>query len=96
LNKKYWDESDKFDAVFLCFGQNAQGLLPIDEFASIYESLISNIKSERGTPEVFLLIENAIKDNSYAQEIIKLADHYGINVIDTRVPFTKTGLSVEE
>jgi lysophospholipase L1-like esterase len=89
LNK---DIKDQYDLVFICFGQNDQGDLPLSAYENIYEALIRQIKEEKGNPEIFLIIENAIKKETLPDAVMKLAAHYDLSVIDSRLAFGQSGI----
>jgi lysophospholipase L1-like esterase len=86
---------DKYDLAFICFGQNDQGVLPIEIYSNIYERLIKQIKEEKGNPEIFLIIENGVGTKGYPEVMMNLAKQYDLNIIDTRQAFKQSGYSDE-
>jgi lysophospholipase L1-like esterase len=78
---------DKYDLAFICFGQNDQGVLPIEIYSNIYERLINQIK------EIFLIIENGVGTKGYPEVMMNLAKQYDLNIIDTKLAFKQSGYS---
>ncbi|MCM3748612.1 GDSL-type esterase/lipase family protein [Paenibacillus pasadenensis] len=78
---------DRIDLVFIVFGQNDQGSMSEEQYGAVYEKLIRDINQKYPQAEILPLIESSIKTDKFPNVIFKLAKHYGMTVIDTRVAF---------
>jgi lysophospholipase L1-like esterase len=78
------------DMAFICFGQNDQYVHDINQFSSIYESLIRTIKSKNPNAEIVLILESPLMDSKnlaqvsqYTNVIKNLSTKYNTPVLDT-------------
>lgn len=90
------NKDSKPDFVFICFGQNDQGVIEISEFGKIYENLIRSINADFNSPEIIAIIESSITNEQYPETIRKIADYYRLTVADTREMFKESGYTYNE
>jgi hypothetical protein len=91
-NNKQSGVSSNFDCVFICDGKDYQSIDELKQFHMFYENLIVRLIKNDPKAEIFPMIESSIKtDNGFTVDIKELADHYGLDLIDTRTAFNQPG-----
>jgi hypothetical protein len=84
--------SSNFDCVFICDGKDYQSIDDLKQFHMFYENLILRLIKNDPKAEIFPMIESSIKtDNGFTIDIKDIADHYGLDLIDTRTAFNQSG-----
>lgn len=86
-----------YDAVLICTGQYDQTQVDLREFHMFYEDLIARLIRDIPKAAIFPVIEGSIKtENGYTVDIRDLASHYGLNIVDMKEAFGKSGKSAAE
>lgn len=88
------EESLEYDLAIICYGENDAD----DEaFASNYEAIIRGIKSQYGGCNIICVLESSQREyTNKINQIIEIADYYGIPVADTIAAFNNSGYAYEE
>jgi len=85
-----------YDLIFVCFGQNDQGSLPIDKFKENYSLLLETLIKRFPDAQIVTFVENALTKMEYKNEIQSLSSKYGAISIDMQEAFNQSGINVKE
>lgn len=85
-----------YDLIFICFGQNDQGSLPIDKFRENYSLLLETLIKRFPDAQIVTFVENALTKMEYKNEIQSLSIKYGAISIDMQEEFKQSGINVKE
>lgn len=85
-----------YDLIFISFGQNDQAVMEPNEYGMFYENIMIRLKLNHPEAEIVTLIESSIEDENYSNLVSDLAKRHNSILIDTRIPFEKSGKSKEE
>lgn len=85
-----------YDLIFVCFGQNDQGSLPIDKFRENYSLLLETLIKRFPDAQIVTFVENALTKMEYKNEIQSLSTKYGAISIDMQKAFNQSGINVKE
>lgn len=87
--------SPKADIVIICLGQNDKDVTQIDQFTSMYENILINIKKNNKYSEIIPVIENTVDDGSkYSAAIKDLAKYYDLDCADTYLEFKNSNMPI--
>ncbi|HEX2938587.1 MAG TPA: SGNH/GDSL hydrolase family protein [Ruminiclostridium sp.] len=102
-NLKYTEDKkqgiNSYDSIIVCFGWHDQNSLSIRDFHMIYDNLLAKLMKENPKADIILVLENTIKgdkDNGYTVDIKRLADYYGLDLINMSDAFANSGKSTDE
>ncbi len=94
LRVKMLDEDTDFDLALICYGEND---IDDETFALNYESIIRSIKSKYGNCSIISILESSQRDyTNKINQIIDIANFYGIPVVDTIKAYESSGYEYEE
>ncbi|HEY5561918.1 MAG TPA: SGNH/GDSL hydrolase family protein [Clostridiaceae bacterium] len=82
---KYMDLEalNKYDLVFLCYGENDITDLTIDQFQGLYENIIRRINTNNPLADIVPIIESSIQLNkTVPAAIINISKNYGLSFLD--------------
>lgn len=90
------DETDYYDLVFLCFGQNDKIEMKSKEFSKNYQSLVKEIIKRKENAEIIPILEHSMdRYDNYTDAILDLCQDYDLEYADTIKAFltSQTGYS---
>ena len=81
-------ETKTYDLIFITLGEYNIGYEPTEKLASKYEELIREIIKNNPKSDLYLIVQSSIRlDKNYPEAIIKIANHYNLNIVDMRKAF---------
>ncbi|NFG67664.1 SGNH/GDSL hydrolase family protein [Clostridium sporogenes] len=81
-------ETKNYDLIFITLGEYNIGYEPTEKLASRYEELIKEIIKNNSKSDLYLIVQSSIRlDKNYPEAIIKIANHYNLNIVDMRKAF---------
>ncbi|MHB9941100.1 SGNH/GDSL hydrolase family protein [Clostridium sporogenes] len=81
-------ENKNYDLIFITLGEYNIGYEPTEKLATKYEELIKEIIKNNPKSDLYLTIQSSIRlDKAYPDAIIKISNHYNLNVVDMRTAF---------
>lgn len=81
-------ETKNYDLIFITLGEYNIGYEPTEKLASRYEELIKEIIKNNSKSDLYLIVQSSIRlDKNYPEAIIKIANHYNLNIVDMRKGF---------
>ncbi|HDK7155653.1 TPA: SGNH/GDSL hydrolase family protein [Clostridium botulinum] len=81
-------ETKNYDLIFITLGEYNIGYEPTEKLASRYEELIKEIIKNNSKSDLYLIVQSSIRlDKNYPEAIIKIANHYDLNIVDMRKAF---------
>jgi lysophospholipase L1-like esterase len=82
------------DLIILCFGHNdSVASVNIQDFKSVYNKIISDIKSKNQNQILLLMIPSTLeKDDKYREAILQVANESGLAYIDPKDTQEKSGV----
>ncbi|EKO1912524.1 SGNH/GDSL hydrolase family protein [Clostridium botulinum] len=81
-------ETKNYDLIFITLGEYNIGYEPTEKLASRYEELIKEIIKNNSKSDLYLIVQSSIRlDKNYPKAIIKIANHYNLNIVDMRKAF---------
>ncbi|EKS4342883.1 SGNH/GDSL hydrolase family protein [Clostridium botulinum] len=81
-------ETKSYDLIFITLGEYNIGYEPTEKLASRYEELIKEIIKNNSKSDLYLIVQSSIRlDKNYPEAIIKIANHYNLNIVDMRKAF---------
>ncbi|MCR1974889.1 SGNH/GDSL hydrolase family protein [Clostridium sporogenes] len=81
-------ETKNYDLIFITLGEYNIGYEPTEKLASRYEELIKEIIKNNSKSDLYLIVQSSIRlDKNYPEAIIKIANHYNLNIVDMRRAF---------
>ncbi|WP_434303253.1 SGNH/GDSL hydrolase family protein [Clostridium botulinum] len=84
-------ETKKYDLIFITLGEYSIGYEPTEKLASRYEELIKEIIKNNSKSDLYLIVQSSIRlDKNYPEAIIKIANHYNLNIVDMRKAFNNS------
>jgi lysophospholipase L1-like esterase len=93
---KQAEKNDNIDLIFIVFGENDRKYMKANQFSSLYETLIKEVKNVYPNAEIMTITESCLAHQSFAHTILKLSNQYQTSHIDMREPFQHSKLPVEQ
>lgn len=88
--------TEKYDVVFMCFGQNDQWNETPKQFGTFYESTIIKLKEINPNIEIIPIIESSFREyNNYSDTIKEISKNYSLQYADTMLAFNNSGATYE-
>lgn len=82
------EEAKKYDLIFITLGEYNIGYETTEKLAEKYEELIREVLKNNPKSDLYLIVESSIRlDKNYPDTVIKIANHYNLNIVDMRSVF---------